>query len=181
MGRWLKVGAAVLGGLVLLSGGALSVVYSMQPDHYRFSRARTIPATAEVIRPHLTDVRELDAWLGGFADPHDPPVVTFSPVTSGVGAWIDRKDSRSSGRLTLSELTDARVRYDNETEGVFGKGRATLELLLTEKAGSTEVEYAVSGELHGVPRLLWSTVGLEARVGPDLVKALQRLEAKCVP
>ncbi len=167
-------------GFLLLVGGALSAVYAMQPDHYRFSRARTIAAAPAVIRPHLTDVRELDAWLGGFADPHDPPVITFSAVSSGVGAWIDRKDSRSSGRMTLVEIADSRVRYTNESHGSFGTGHSTLEFVLTEKApGSTEVEYVVSGDLHGVPRLLWSLVGLEKRVGPDLDKALEKLAREC--
>jgi carbon monoxide dehydrogenase subunit G len=182
MSTWLKVSGAVGVGFVVLVGGALSAVYAMQPDHYRFSRSRTIAATPAVIRPHLVDVRELDAWLGGFADPHDPPVITFSAVSSGVGAWIDRKDSRSSGRMTLVELTDTRVRFTNESQGSFGTGHSTLEFLLTEKApGSTGVEYVVSGDLHGVPRLLWSLVGLEKRVGPDLDKALLKLDAKCVP
>ncbi len=84
--------------------------------------------------------------------------------------------------MTLVEITDTVVRYSNESHGSFGTGRSTLEFLLSEKApGSTEVEYVVAGELHGVPRLLWSLVGLEKRVGPDLDKALQKLEATCVP
>ena len=180
MSTWLKVGGAVAVGFLVLVGGALSAVYAMQPDHYRFSRARTIAAPASVIRPYLVDVRELDGWLGGFADPHDPPVVTFSAVSSGVGAWIERKYSRGSGRMTLAELSDSRVRYTNESQGSFGTGRSTLEFLFFEQeGGSTEVECVVAGELHGVPRLLWSLVGLEKRAGPDLDKALQKLDVKC--
>lgn len=180
MSRWLKVGGAVALGFLVLVGGALAAVYAMQPDHFRFSRSRTIAAPASVIRPYLIDVRELDAWLGGFADPHDPPVVTFSAVTSGVGAWIDRKDSRSWSRMTLVEIGASWVRYTNESHGSFGTGHSTLELFVTEQAsGVNEVEYVVAGELHGVPRLLWSLVGLEKRVGPDLDKALEKLAREC--
>lgn len=182
MSTWLKVGGVVVVGFLVLVGGALSAVYAMQPDHFRFSRSRTIAAAPAVIRPHLVDVKSLDAWLGGFADPHDPPVVTFSAVSSGVGAWIERRDSRGSGRMTLVELTDVRVRYTNESRGSFGTGHSTLEFVLTEKApGSTEVEYVVSGDLHGVPRLLWSLVGLEKRMGPEIDEKLHTLDAKCVP
>ncbi|MDP3500119.1 MAG: SRPBCC family protein [Myxococcales bacterium] len=182
MSRWLKVGGAVALGFLLLVGGALSAVYAMQPDHFRFSRSRTIAAAPAVIRPHLIDVRELHAWLGGFADPHDPPVITFSTVSSGVGAWVERKDSRSLGRMTLAEVADSQVRYTNESHGSFGTGHSSLEFVLTEKApGSTQVEYVVSGDLHGVPRLLWSVVGLEKRMGPEFDEKLQKLEAKCVP
>ena len=180
MSTWLKVGGAVALGFVLLVGGALSAVYAMQPDHYRFKRSRTISGGAAVIRPYLVDVRELDRWLGGFADPHDPPVVTFSAVSTGVGAWIERKDSRSWSRMTLVEIGDSWVRYTNESHGSFGVGHSTLELFVTEQAsGLNEVEYVVAGELHGVPRLLWSLVGLEKRVGPDLDKALERLQREC--
>lgn len=174
MSTWLKVGGAVAVGFLVLVGGALSAVYAMQPDHYRFKRSRTMGGGADLIRPYLIDVRELDRWL---ADPHDPSVVTFSAVSSGVGAWIERKDSRSWSRMTLVEIGDSWVRYSNESHGSFGTGHSTLELFVTEQAsGSNEVEYVVAGELHGVPRLLWSLVGLEERAGPDIDKALERLQ-----
>ena len=173
MSRWLKVSAAVAVGFLLLVGAALSAVYAMQPDHYRFKRSRTISARAASIRPYLIDVRDLDRWL---TDPHDPPVVTFSPVSSGVGAWIELKNYGSWSRMTLVEIGDSWVRYTIETDGSFGVGRSTLELFVTEQAsGSNEVEYVIAGELQGVPRLLWSLVGLEDRAGPDIDKALERL------
>ena len=142
----------------------------------RCSRTTT-SGGAEAIRPYLIDVRELDRWL---TDPHDPPVVTFSPVSSGVGAWVELKNHGSWSRMTLVEIGDSWVRYTIESQGSFGTGRSTLELFVTEQAsGLNEVEYVVAGELHGVPRLLWSLVGLEERAGPDIDKALERLQREC--
>lgn len=182
MPGWVKVVVVGAAGCLLLAAGGLSALYASQPTSYRLSRARTIPASPEVIRPLFTDLRALDRWMKHFADPHDPPTVTWSPNTSGPGPWVERKDSVSTSRMTLEEVSPAGVRFTNENRGRFGTGRATVELLLKEKGpSSTEVEYVLSGNLSGVPRLLWSAVDLEGRVGPDLEQSLQRLESACAP
>ncbi|MBL8923464.1 MAG: SRPBCC family protein [Myxococcaceae bacterium] len=179
MPKWLKVVAAVIGGLLLAAGG-LGALLASQPSSYRLSRVRTIPVSSEVIRPLITDLRAHDRWMKHFADPHDPPATTFSANTTEPGAWVERKDSVSASRMTLDEVSASGVRFTNENRGRFGTGRATVELLLRQKGpSSTEVEYVLSGELSGVRRLLWSAVDLEERVGPDLERSLDQLEHAC--
>lgn len=170
----------IAGGLLLLVVAAISILYALQPSSFRLSRSRTIPASAGAIRPCLVDLKVMERWQVHFADPHDPPTVTFSAVTSGVGAWVERKDTTSTGRTTMVEVTDSTVRMEHVNEGRLGTGKSTVEYLLRERGTSTEVEYAIFSPLSGLPRLLWPIANLEKRIGPDMVKALEQLETKCV-
>lgn len=182
MARWLKVVGVVFACVMLLSAAGVTLVYTAQPTSYRVSRIRTMPVPADVLRPHLVDLRAMNAWVKHFADPHDPPHFTFSTNSSGVGAWVERADSESTSRMTIDEVTPTSVRLSNVNHGRFGTGHATVELLLREKgAASTEVEYALGGTLSGVPRLLWPVVELERTVGPQLSESLERLEVTCRP
>lgn len=170
----------IAGGLLLLVVAAISILYALQPTSYRLSRSRTMAAPVAAIRPCLVDVKVMDGWQLHFADPHDPPTFTFAPVTTGVGAWMERKDSTSSARTTIVEVTDSSVRLEHHNTGRFGSITSSIEYQLRERGGSTEVEYVLSAPLSGLPRLLWPIANLEKRIGPDLVKGLEQLETKCV-
>lgn len=165
---------------MLLVVATVSVLYALQPSSYRLSRVRTIAAPAASIRPCLVDLKMMEGWQVHFADPHSPPTVTFSAVTSGVGAWVERKDLSSTARTTMTEVTDDAVRLAHVNEGRLGTGKSTIEYLLREHGTSTDVEFAIFSPLSGLPRLLWPIADLEKRVGPDMVKGLEQLETKCV-
>lgn len=171
-------------GLVLLLVASISVLYALQPNSYRLVRSRTIPAARAAIRPCVVDLKVIDGWQVHLADPHDPPTVTFSPVTGGVGAWVERTDSRSTARTTIVDVvdneTESVVRLDHLGKGRFGSIESTLHYILRAHGAGTEVEYIISAPLSGLPRLLWPIADLERRVGPDMERALEQLETKCV-
>lgn len=167
--------------LVVLAG--ISVLYALQPNSYRLVRSRTTAAAPAAIRHCLVDLKVMEGWQLHFVDPHDPVTVTFSPVTSGVGAWVERKDSRSTARTTIVDVvekgSESVVRLDHHGSGRFGSVDSTIHYILRARGTSTEVEYVISAPLSGLPRLLWPIADLERRVGPDMEKALEQLETKC--
>jgi len=175
----LRKASLIAAALVLLVFAGISVLYALQPNSYRLTRSRTIAASASAIRPCLVDFKLMEGWQTQIAAPHDPPTVTFSPVTSGVGAWRERKDSIGSGRTELVEITESSVRLRHVNQGRFGSITSTVDFLLRERGTSTEVEYVIAAPISGLPRLLWPIADLENRIGPDMVKALEQLEAKC--
>jgi hypothetical protein len=180
MRKVVVMGLAVVAGLLLLVAGLLAAVYATQPTSFRLARTRTMPCEASALRPLLLDVREVHGWMQHFADPHDSPAVTFSTTTSGVGAWVERKDSYGSGRMTLEAVTDQGVRFSSVTTGRFGQGHATVEFVVRERgSSSSEVEYSLAGDLSGMARLLWSEQYMEAGVGRDLERSLVQLERAC--
>lgn len=170
-------------GLVLLVVAGISVLYALQPNSYRLVRSRTIAAPAAAIRPCLTDLKVMEGWQVHFVDPHDPPTVTFSSVTNGVGAWVERRDTRSKGRTKIVDVVDNGtewvVRLDHDGSGRFGSIQSTIHYILRERGTSTAVEHIISAPISGLPRLLWPIADLERRVGPDMEKALEQLETKC--
>lgn len=176
LGRRVRIAGIVLGCLVLLIAGALAFIQSQQPTGFRFSRKSVMKTDVASLRACIEDVRELDGWLAHFSSPHDPPKVTFSPVTSGTGAWVERADSITTARMTLSEVTETSARFEVETKGRLGSTTSHADLSWTANRTSIEVEYAISAQLSGVPRLLWPVADLERRAGPDLERSLAQLE-----
>lgn len=180
MRKVIVIGLAVVAGLLLLVAGALAAFYATQPTSFRLARTKTMPCTASALRPLLIDVREVHGWMKQFADPHDPPTVTFSPTTEGLGAWVERKDSYGSGRITLEAVTEHGVRFSSVTTGRLGQGHAMVEFVVRERgSASSEVEYSLAGDLSGMPRLVWSGQYMEASVGRDLERSLDQLESAC--
>lgn len=174
--RILAVGFVVL--LVLVSG-LFAAIYAAQPSSYRIARRAKVPCTVASLQPKVTDLRAIDGWMRHHDDPHDPPVVTFSPTTSGPGAWAERKDSQSVGRIELASVAADRVVLQSTNDGRLGTGRATTEIVWFDSPAGLEVELAVGGELSGLRRALWPVVNLEGRVGPTLEHSLVQLSAAC--
>lgn len=169
--------AAALVGLVVVG---VFVLFVSQPTSYRIARTRTIAASPERVRAQLVDVHALDAWTPWAPPPGPPPVVTFSAPSSGVGAWIDRRDADGNGaRTTITAIADDRVALSSVTSGALGGGASTQTFELHPSASGTEVTWTLASDLSGLARLLWPFVGLEARVGPDMEAALGRLDHAC--
>jgi hypothetical protein len=174
--RWLA------GGLFLLVGVAvvgLLLLYALQPSSYRIARTRTITAPASLVMAHLSDVRALEAWDPWTALPGAHVTTTFSPASSGVGAWVERRDDSGGSRTTITALAADRIEMQNTTDGPFGTGASTQTFALSETPSGTEVTWTLASDLHGLARLLWPFVHLEARIAPEMDRALSRLDRAC--
>lgn len=179
--RWLRIVLAGLLALVALFVLGMVALYLAQPTSYRIARTRTVSAAPDAVAAHLTDVRAFVAWEPWAPAPGEHPIVTFSPTTSGVGAWVERRVGSSASRVTLTEVAPDHVVFANVTEGALGGGASEQRFdLRAAPGGGTEITWALSGELHALPRMLWPFVQLERRVGPEMDAALGRLDhASC--
>jgi hypothetical protein len=166
---------------VLLFTGTVAAVYAMQPSSYRIARSRLIHATPAEVLPELVDLRRFDAWSEHMGNPDDPPSITFSANPVGVGAYMDWKDSMTTSRLTLKEVSEHGVRFESVQAARLGVTTVTKEVVLTPKGDDTEVALVVSAPMSGLPRLLWPVVDLERRVSPSMDDALKRLETLVAP
>jgi hypothetical protein len=174
--RWARI---VLAGLFVVVGlvtVGLVLLYAMQPTSYRFSRSRVMAAPAPQIMAQLSDLHAFEAWDPWTALPGEHPSVTYSPIARGVGAWVDRRAPSGGARTTIVALSDDRIEMTNATEGSFGGAVSTQTFELRPAAGGTEVTWSLGADLHGLARLLWPFVHLEARVGPEMDRALTRLD-----
>jgi hypothetical protein len=174
--RYLALGLAIVVGAIVL---VLALVYFAQPTSYAITRTRTIAAPPEVVHAHLDDLRAYVAWDPWRSEPGTTPTTTFSPVASGVGAWVDRRDARGGGvRITITAIEADRVALRDETSGAF-QGLSTQTFALARAAGGTQVSWTLAGDLHGLARLLWPVVRLEDHAGPEMDAALARLDHAC--
>lgn len=157
---------------------ALGVVllYVSSPTSYRIARTRTIAAPPSRVMAQLSDLRAYEAWTPFPPTPGVTPTLTYSPVTSGVGAWVDRRDELGGARITIASVARDRIELTDETSGSLGTGASRQIFELRAVPAGTEVTWALTGDLSGVPRLLWRLVRLEARVGPEMETALSRLD-----
>lgn len=180
MPRWLRIVLFSIGGFAALVVLSVLALYLAQPTSYRIARTRTIAAPAAAVRAHLVDLRAFEAWTPWEPSPGVVPTTTFSSTTSGVGAWVDRRDAYGGSRTTITAIDDSHVEMANATHGALGEGHSTQTFTLREHDGQTEVEWALGSDLSGLPRLLWPFVHLEATAGARMDAALGRLDAAVV-
>lgn len=174
--RWARI---VLGGIATFVGfviAALMLLFLAQPTSYHFERTRTIAAPPARVMAQLSDLHAFESWAPWTSLPGVTPTITYSPNATGLGAWVDRRDGESGARTTITALTSDRIELTSDTNGSLGRGHSTQTFTLREVPTGTEVTWALGSELHGLARFLWPFVNLEARVGPDLDRALSRLD-----
>lgn len=180
MPRWLRIALSFMAGSALLSVLSVLALYLAQPTSYRIARTRTIAAPAEAVRAHLVDLRAFEAWTPWEPSPGVVPTTTFSAVTTGVGAWVDRRDAHGGSHTTITAIAPDHVEMENATHGALGEGHSTQTFTLREHDGQTDVEWALGSDLSGLARLLWPFVHLEATAGARMDAALGRLDAAVV-
>jgi hypothetical protein len=177
--RWARIVLAGVFAVVGLAVLGLVLLYAMQPTSYRISRSRVIAAPAPTIMAQLSDLHAFEAWQPWTTLPGVHPTVTYSPSGAGLGAWIDRRDASGGARTTITALSDDRIEMTNATDGSLGGAVSVQTFELRPAPGGTEVGWTLAADLHGLARLLWPFVHLEARIAPEMDAALTRLDRAC--
>jgi hypothetical protein len=179
MANWARPLALALGTSVALTAVTLVAVAAAQGDGFRVSRSRVMPVPAEAVRQQLGDVTAVDAWSAR-TPPEGPPVATFSPQRTGVGAWVEQRSSGALTRMTIAALSDEGARYELEATGTLGTGRSRLDVVLRGSGSSTSVDAVFSSSFTFVTRLLWPVVhkGLTASANEHLDRCLAEIERR---
>ena len=171
----MKLLVRFLGALVVLVV-ALAIVGLFLPRHYAVSRSIVIAAPASAIYPNIGDLKGWSKWGVWFA--RDPAMeISYSPSTSGVGAWSDWKSkSQGNGRMTVTAEQPA-TRFDYRLEfpdhGMVASGSMSLA---PEGAGSTRVTAGMEGDLGANPMNRWFGVFMDKLIGPDFEGGLANLK-----
>ena len=103
--------------------------------------------------------------------------ITYSPSTSGIGAWSDWKSkSQGNGRMTVT-AEQAPNRFDYRLEFPDQKMVASGSMsLAAEGAGSTRVTAGMQGDLGANPVNRWFGVFMDKLIGPDFEGGLANLK-----
>lgn len=168
--------------LFVVSGFLVSLICAcvlfvgVQPSSYRITRARTLNASPARIHAELADVRALADW-----DPsrtaHSPPSTrTFSPASRGVGAWVQSASSHGTTRITVVTDTAHMIEMRSDVDDRVDASRQRFEL--APSVLGTVLTWSVFAENSLLGRAFWPFAGLEARLAPDMERALARLDAR---
>ena len=119
---------------------------AMQPDSFRVERSRELAASAEQIRPQLTDLERWAEW-NPWADLDPNQQTTFSDPASGEGAWYrwEGNDDVGKGKMEIASVTDGAVRYHLEFIEPFAS-ESEVEIQLEPQGERTRVVWIMSGD-----------------------------------
>ncbi len=165
----------VLVGLAVLAV-VLVVVSFFTPRTFRVERSVVIQARPEKV---YALVAELKAWKDwGVWYERDPAMaVTYSPATTGVGAWTEWKSkSEGNGKATITEAvapTRLVYRLEFQDTGMIGKGSL---LVSPTEGGAVKVAAIMEGDLGTNPMMRIMGPFLDKMIGPDFAAGLAKLK-----
>ena len=166
--------------VVLVFMAVLVGIGYVLPTEYSVARTIQIPATPQVVFPHIADLRAWSAW-----DPwklRDPSITsTYSEGSTAVpGAWEKWKSEESGkGRRVIREVDPPKKVRVNLTHGE-GEDVARMIFHLKPAEQHTDVVWMMQGETGRAPIARWIGVMMDGLVGPDLEFGLQRLKKAVV-
>ena len=170
-----KIALGILAALGLAVAGLL-VAAAMQPDSFRVERSRELAASAEQIRPQLTDLERWAGW-NPWADLDPNQQTTFSDPASGEGAWYrwEGNDDVGKGKMEIASVTDGAVRYHLEFIEPFAS-ESEVEIQLEPQGERTRVVWIMSGDNDFMGKLFSLFMDMDEMIGADFERGLERLE-----
>lgn len=163
--------------------GMLAVVLlglvAMQPSQYRVVRKATIGAPVDVVFAKINDFHEWDSW-SPWAKLDPQMKASYSGAPAGKGAvygWTGN-DEVGEGKMTILESKPGEwVKIDLQFVKPFESRSVTEFRLRRVGAGSTEVEWAMSGESGFVEKAFRLAMGgMDRMIGPDFEKGLGQMK-----
>jgi Polyketide cyclase / dehydrase and lipid transport len=173
--------AKILIGVAVVVALFVAVV-ATRPSAYHVERKLEIAAPAEVVFGVVNDLRRFAGVLVLFGSPWetaDPGMQkTFAGPAAGVGqsfAWSGKEAGK--GTMTLAEsVPDQAVRIQLRFEEPM-ESTATFALAIAGAPSGSVVTWSMAGEHNFVGKAFGLFMDLEAMLGADLEKGLERLKA----
>jgi hypothetical protein len=165
----LLVGLAVLAVVIV-------VVSFFTPRTFRVERSIVIQARPEKIYALVAELKSWKDW--GVWYERDPAmVVTYSPVTTGVGAWTEwRSKSEGNGKATITEAVASTLlvyRLEFQDTGLIGKGSFLVSPI---EGGAVKIASIMEGDLGTNPVMRITGPFLDRMIGPDFAAGLAKLK-----
>jgi uncharacterized protein YndB with AHSA1/START domain len=171
----MKLLLRLLGILIVVVLGLAGASYLL-PGSYRVERSVEIAAPAAAVFARVGDLKQWPSWtVWGERDPKMQ--TTFSPVTTGPGAW-QKWDGPESGRgeltITASE-PPGRLVYELYFPAF--EMRSVGEITIVPAADNkVRVTWSDAGKLGLNPVNRWFGVVMDRMIGPDFAGGLERLK-----
>jgi len=146
------------------------------PGHYRVERTVVIAAKPAAIFLLIGDLKAWAQWGVWFR--RDPAMqVSYSPSTTGVGAWSEWKSkSQGNGKMTISSVqAPALLEYRIEFPDMGMVSTGTMALV-PGADGATQVKMGMEGDLGRSPVKRWFGLFMDRMMGPDFDAGLANLK-----
>jgi hypothetical protein len=155
---------------------AFVLVGLVLPGRYHVERSAVVAASPAAVFPLVDDLRAWPKWGVWFR--RDPAMqVSYSPATTGVGAWSDWKSkTQGNGRMTVTSVRSPSLfeyRIEFPDMGMAANGTVALE----PAGGGTRVTMGMDGGLGNNPVNRWFGLFMGRMVGPDFDAGLANLKA----
>lgn len=169
----LKKIAGIIAALII----TLVVVIALQSDHFVVERSATIAAPAEVVYPHIADLRAMAQW-SPFSQMDPQQTTTYDGPPAGVGAataWDGPQAGK--GRMTITAVepnrrVDLRLEFERPMEATN-----RVQFLLVPAADGTAVTWRMEGENTFFGKAAGLVMDVDALVGGEFAKGLAALKA----
>ena len=150
------------------------------PDSYAVTRQAHVAASPDEVFAHLADFRRWRAW-----SPFEEldPDMQRSYAGEGLGssyAWSGSMKA-GTGRMEITELEPGRRLVVEQENTKPLRSRSTSTFTLTPTADGTAVEWAGTGRLNRLMRVMGALVPMEKVLGPAFEQGLARLGETVAP
>jgi hypothetical protein len=168
----LAIPAVFLGLIAALFGYVVT-----RPDTLRVERRAKMRATPEQIFPHLNDLQQWSAWSPW--ERMDPEMKrTFTGPNMGPGAAYEWEGNKKvgAGRMEIAAVAPPHhVIIELDFLRPF-ESRNTTEFILEERAGETEVTWAMEAPNILMSKLMGIFLNMDRMIGKDFEAGLTNLK-----
>jgi uncharacterized protein YndB with AHSA1/START domain len=157
---------------------AILIYAATRPDTFRVERTASMKAPPEKVYAVLSDFQKWGAWSPW--ETKDPAMKrTFGATTSGVGAkyaWDGNKDVGKGSMEIIEAAPPSRLKLKLDFIEPF-EAHNTVDYTLTPSGGSTTVNWAISGPMPYVSKVMCIFVSMDSMIGKDFEAGLANLKA----
>jgi hypothetical protein len=144
---------------------------------YSVTRGRHIDAPPAAVREQVVDLHRWRAWSPW--EDLDPELRRrYGGPDAGVGAWYEWEGNRKAGagRMEIVDADDTSVTIDLRYLKPF-RATSTARFTFDPAPSGTDVTWTVNGPKTLVTRIVGIFTSMDAVIGPDFEKGLDRLKA----
>ncbi len=162
---------------VVLALVALVVLVNSRPDTFQVSRSVEIEAPAEVIFPHVNNLKAWEAWSP--FEKVDPGMSkSFEGAPQGEGAvmrWSGNAQAGAGCTTIVASQPPHEIRIDLQMFKPFDC-RNDVVFGFQPTGGGTEVSWTMSGKLGFLPKIAHLVFNMDKMVGGQFQQGLAQLK-----
>jgi uncharacterized protein YndB with AHSA1/START domain len=168
----------ILVAIIVVGVAGILAFAATRPDTFRVQRAASIKAPPEKIFPLLNDLRNFASWSP--YEKKDPAMKrTHSGAPSGKGAVYEWDGDKNVGRGRLAianALPPSKVTLHLDMMRPL-EAHNLVEFTLEPKGDSTNVTWAMNGQVPYVAKIVHVFLNVDRMVGNDFEAGLAKLKA----